>query len=75
MLIPVIQSKHLNSFSPCPATTRLYEKHWGQVWWYTSIILALKRLRQKDERFSLGYIARSCLKKKKSKTKETNTRH
>jgi hypothetical protein len=34
------------------------------VWWYTAVIPALKRLRQKDDKIetSLGYIAGPCLK-------------
>jgi hypothetical protein len=36
-----------------------------QVWWFTSIIPALWRLRQEDRKFkaSLGYLERLCLKK------------
>jgi hypothetical protein len=39
----------------------------GQVWWYISLISALKRLRQKDGEFedNLGNIGRPCLKKTK----------
>jgi hypothetical protein len=39
------------------------------LWWYTSIISALKRVRQEDLKFeaSLEYIARPCLKKPKNK--------
>jgi hypothetical protein len=38
---------------------------WGQ--WYISIIPALRKLRQEDDEFegSLGYIVRSCQKKRK----------
>jgi hypothetical protein len=37
----------------------------NQVWWYTSVIPALGRLRQKDPKIeaSLSYIARLCIKK------------
>jgi hypothetical protein len=40
-------------------------------WWYSPIIPAPGRLRQKDFKFqvSLGYIAKPCLKKKKKKRK------
>jgi hypothetical protein len=36
------------------------------VWWYVSLIPALKRLRQEDNKFeaSLGYTANPCLKTK-----------
>jgi hypothetical protein len=35
------------------------------AWWYTSVILALRKLRQEDQEFetSLDYTARTCLKK------------
>jgi hypothetical protein len=35
------------------------------AWWYTSVILALRRLSQEECRFkvSLGYLSRPCLKK------------
>jgi hypothetical protein len=36
-----------------------------QVWWYTLVIPALRRLRQ-----PLGYRVRTCLKKKKRKRKQ-----
>jgi hypothetical protein len=38
----------------------------SMMWWYTLVISALWRLRQKDNEFKacLGYIVRSCLKKK-----------
>jgi hypothetical protein len=41
------------------------------VWWGTPVIPALGRLRQEDYKFQvgLGYIVRSCLKKKIRKIK------
>jgi hypothetical protein len=52
------------------------------VWWYTSIIPAVRRLRQEDLEFkaSLGYTAKPCLKKenkkkRKEKEKEKKRRH
>jgi hypothetical protein len=41
----------------------------GQACWYTPIIPALRRSKQKDHEFeaSLGYTARTCLKKRKRK--------
>jgi hypothetical protein len=44
------------------------------VWWHTSVISALGRLRQEDHKFkaSLGYIVRSWLKKKKKKTSNSS---
>jgi hypothetical protein len=43
----------------------------SQTWWHMPIIPALGRLKQEDHKFeaSLGYIVRSCLKKKKNKRK------
>jgi hypothetical protein len=37
----------------------MLRSNWGQVWWYTSIILAIGKLRQEDCKFevSLGYKA------------------
>jgi hypothetical protein len=42
------------------------------LWWRTTVIPALRKLRQKECKLevSLGYIGRSCLKKKK-KNQET----
>jgi hypothetical protein len=39
------------------------------VWWFTSVIPTLRRLRQEDGKFkdSLEYLPRPCLKKSKSK--------
>jgi hypothetical protein len=45
------------------------------MWWYTSVILVLRKLRQEDHVFhsSLGYIVRTYLKKSKlSKIKFKN---
>jgi hypothetical protein len=41
------------------------------MWWYTSIILALRRPRQEDYRFEaiLRYIVRPCPKKQKEENK------
>jgi hypothetical protein len=42
---------------------------WGWIWWWTSIIPALRRLRQKEHEFkaSMGYVGRTC-----EKSKQTN---
>jgi hypothetical protein len=39
------------------------------VWYYSPVIPALERLRQEDSEFeaSLGYMAKSCLKKQNHK--------
>jgi hypothetical protein len=48
----------------CYFSTHRFKK---QMWWCTSVISALGRLRQKDHVFeaSLGYTKRPCLKKEK----------
>jgi hypothetical protein len=45
------------------------------VSWHTSVIPALRRLRQEDHEFeaSLVYILRSCLQKEKKKMSKTIT--
>jgi hypothetical protein len=47
------------------------------VWWYTAVIIALGRLRQKDREFetSLGYIARTYLKNNNKTTSKRKENH
>jgi hypothetical protein len=51
-------------------------QHHGQECWLTPLILALGILRQEDPGFeaSLGYIARTCQKKRKEGRKEERKR-
>jgi hypothetical protein len=48
-----------------PRTEKNKKPNSCQVWWYTSVILALRRLRQEDLELeaSLDYIESSCFKK------------
>lgn len=50
---------NLGFISPCHWIANLKKKFSELGWWYTSEILALRRLRQDDHefKFSLGYIA------------------
>jgi hypothetical protein len=47
----------------------------SQVWWYTPVIPAFRRLTQEDRKFhaSLGHKCDPVSKKKKKKPKPTNT--
>jgi hypothetical protein len=42
------------------------------AWWYTSESLALRRLKQEDQKFqnSLGYIARPCPEREKQRERK-----
>jgi hypothetical protein len=42
------------------------------VWWYTPVIIALRRLRQEDYKFeaSMGNTARPCQKKKQKRKRK-----
>jgi hypothetical protein len=51
---------------------KVKNNHFSWRWWYTTIIPALRSLRQEDHEFEvgLGYIARPFLKKTQAKLKK-----
>jgi hypothetical protein len=50
---------------------KIWKSNEHQVWWYTSVIPAFRRMEQKDQEFKarLGYTARQEREKKRRKTK------
>lgn len=65
--------KNLKGEACVGGVRKKYYDSGSQVWWGTSVILALRKLRQEDEEFeaSLGYRAKSFLRNQ-TKPNQTN---